>query len=80
MLDLAKHIVNQKPGRYEPAEFEDQYEAALIELINSKRAGNPVTAKARPRGENVVDLMDALRQSVNKRPRVTTPPLGRSIA
>lgn len=66
MLDLAKHIVNQKAGRFEPAKFEDQYEAALIELINSKRAGTPVRAKARPRGENVVDLMDALRQSIGK--------------
>ena len=37
-----------------------------VELINSKRAGKPVTAKARPRGENVVDLMDALRQSIGK--------------
>jgi DNA end-binding protein Ku len=66
MLDLAKHIVNQKAGRFEPRKFEDQYEAALVELINSKRAGKPVTAKARPRGENVVDLMDALRQSIGK--------------
>ena len=66
MLDLAKHIVNQKAGRFEPGKFEDQYEAALVELINSKRAGKPVTAKARPRGENVVDLMDALRQSIGK--------------
>jgi DNA end-binding protein Ku len=66
MLDLAKHIVNQKAGRFEPAKFEDQYEAALVELIDSKRAGKPVTAKARPRGENVVDLMDALRQSIGK--------------
>src|SRR5665648_210626 len=48
MLDLAKHIVNQKAGRFEPGKFEDQYEAALVELINSKRAGKPVTAKARP--------------------------------
>jgi DNA end-binding protein Ku len=29
MLDLAKHIVNQKSGRFEPDKFEDQYEAAL---------------------------------------------------
>src|SRR5664279_4597364 len=64
MLDLARHIVNQKAGRFEPDKFEDQYETALVELINSKRAGKPVTPKARPRGENVVDLMDALRQSI----------------
>ena len=36
----------------------------FIDLINQKRAGKPITAKARPRGENVVDLMDALRKSI----------------
>jgi DNA end-binding protein Ku len=66
MLDLAKHIVNQKTGRFEPDKFEDQYETALVDLINQKRAGKPITAKERPRGENVVDLMDALRKSVGK--------------
>ena len=64
MLDLAKHIVNQKAGRFEPDKFEDQYETALIDLINQKRAGKPITPKGRPRGENVVDLMEALRKSV----------------
>ncbi len=64
MLDLAIHIVNQKSGRFEPEKFEDHYEAALVDLINQKRAGKPITAKARPRGENVVDLMEALRKSI----------------
>jgi DNA end-binding protein Ku len=64
MLDLAKHIVNQKSGSFEPGKFEDQYETALIDLINRKRAGKPITPKERPRGENVVDLMEALRRSV----------------
>ena len=64
MLDLAKHIVNQKAGHFEPSRFEDQYETALIDLINQKRAGKPIAAKQRPRGENVVDLMDALRKSI----------------
>src|SRR3979409_1260119 len=41
MLDLARHIVQQKSGRFEPDKFEDQYEAALIEIIKSKRAGKP---------------------------------------
>ena len=65
MLDLAKHIVNQKAGTFEPEKFEDHYEAALVELINQKRAGKPIRPKERPRGENVVDLMDALRKSVS---------------
>jgi hypothetical protein len=64
MLDLARHIVTQKSGNFEPDKFEDQYETALVDLINRKRAGKPITAKERPRGENVVDLMEALRRSV----------------
>jgi DNA end-binding protein Ku len=72
MLDLAKHIVNQKTGRFEPDKFEDQYETALVDLINQKRAGKPITAKPRPSGENVVDLMEALRRSVGGRTPETT--------
>src|ERR1700688_1926049 len=64
MLDLAKHIVNQKSGAFEPDKFEDHYETALIDLINSKRSCKPITPKERPRGENVLDLMEALRKSV----------------
>jgi DNA end-binding protein Ku len=66
MLDLAKHIVNQKSGRFEPEKFEDHYETALVDLINRKRAGKPLTKKERPAGSNVVDLMDALRRSVGE--------------
>jgi DNA end-binding protein Ku len=64
MLDLARHIVNQKSGNFEPDKFEDHYETALVDLINQKRAGKPIMPKERPRGENVVDLMEALRRSV----------------
>jgi DNA end-binding protein Ku len=64
MLDLAKHIVNQKAGRFQPDRFEDQYEAALVDLINKRRAGQPITKKDRPAAGNVVDLMEALRRSV----------------
>jgi DNA end-binding protein Ku len=66
MLDLAKHIVNQKAGNFDPDKFEDHYESALVELINQKRAGKVIRPKERPKGENVVDLMEALRQSVGR--------------
>jgi DNA end-binding protein Ku len=36
----------------------------LLDVINQKRAGKPIAPKERPRGENVVDLMEALRRSV----------------
>ncbi len=65
MLDLAKHIVEKKSGAFEPELFEDHYEAALIDLINKKRSGLPVTAKAAPRTSgNVINLMDALKKSL----------------
>ena len=64
MLDLARHIVEQKSGHFEPAKFEDHYEAALLDLIEQKKAGHPI-AKAKVKTEgNVINLMDALRQSL----------------
>lgn len=64
MLDLAKHIVTQRAADFEPEKFEDHYEEALTELINAKRNGRTIGPKPRPRGENVVDLMDALKRSI----------------
>src|SRR5918911_5244093 len=39
MLDLAKHIVEQKSASFDPEQFEDRYEQALVDLINQKRNG-----------------------------------------
>src|ERR1700755_2415274 len=65
MLDLAKHIVEQKSGAFEPELFEDHYETALIDLINKKRSGAPIAAKAAPKSSgNVINLMDALKKSL----------------
>jgi DNA end-binding protein Ku len=65
MLDLAKHIVEQKSASFEPENFEDHYEAALIDLINKKRSGMPIAAKPAPKaGDNVISLMDALKRSL----------------
>jgi DNA end-binding protein Ku len=66
MLDLAKHIVEQKSASFEPEQFEDRYESALIELINQKRNGLPAATKAAPKsGGNVINLMDALKRSLD---------------
>jgi DNA end-binding protein Ku len=65
MLDLAKHIVEKKSADFQPENFEDHYEAALIELINKKRNGVTITAKAAPKSSgNVINLMDALKRSL----------------
>src|SRR4051794_5066363 len=66
MLDLAKHIVQQKSGHFDPAKFEDHYEAALTELINKKRNGERITQVSKPvSSDNVISLMDALKRSIS---------------
>ena len=64
MLELASHIVTTKAGHFEPSKFEDQYEDALKELLKKKQEGKPIERPERPKPTNVVNLMDALRQSV----------------
>jgi hypothetical protein len=44
MLDLAKHIVEQKSGHFEPQKFENHYETALAELLAKKQKGLPIGA------------------------------------
>ncbi|MGX9432350.1 MULTISPECIES: non-homologous end joining protein Ku [Bradyrhizobium] len=73
MLDLAKHIVEQKSADFDPEEFDDRYETALIELINQKRNGLPV-AKAAPKSTgNVINLMDALKRSLANEQQAPAP-------
>src|SRR5437588_1156198 len=64
MLELASHIVETKAGHFDPKKFEDQYESALKELIRKKQSGKPIEVPARREPANVVNLMDALRRSV----------------
>jgi DNA end-binding protein Ku len=64
MLDLALHIVDTKRGDFEPEKFQDQDEDALKELLEKKRKGEKIERAKEPARSNVVNLMDALRQSV----------------
>jgi DNA end-binding protein Ku len=66
MLKLAQHIMETKSGEFEPSEFEDHYETALVEMLRKKQAGfKPPKGKEKPAAPaNVVNLMDALRQSI----------------
>jgi DNA end-binding protein Ku len=66
MLDLASHILKTKEGHFDPSKFEDQYEDALKELLKTKQEGKPIERPERPKPTNVVNLMDALRRSVEE--------------
>src|SRR4051795_8561470 len=64
MLDLAKHIVDSKKAEWKPERFEDQYEDALKELLKKKQSGQKIEAPRDREPSKVVNLMDALRRSV----------------
>src|SRR4051812_33867268 len=79
MLELAKHIVQQKTSEFNPDKFEDRYESALVDLINRKRNGERITAVGKPRaGTNVVDLMTALKQSLDEEAKPAATPKKKS--
>lgn len=63
MLELARHIIKTKAGQFDPADFEDRYEAALADLVKAKLDGKPITPRKPQREDKVVDLMAALRES-----------------
>lgn len=65
MLELATHIVNTKKGTFDPSKFEDRYEDALKELLKRKQKGEKIERPKETKPSNVVDLMEALRQSVH---------------
>jgi DNA end-binding protein Ku len=65
MLDLASHIVNTKSGHFEPSQFEDRYENALTDLLKKKEAGEKIEPAKQGPAPRVVNLMDALKASVD---------------
>jgi DNA end-binding protein Ku len=80
MLKMAEQIIAQKEVAFAPDAFEDRYEDALLALVKSKiSGGQPVIAKAPERG-NVVNLMDALRRSIEEERRPPAASLGKGVA
>ena len=65
MLDLATHIVQTKSGHFDPTQFEDRYENALIDLLKKKEAGEKIEPAKEGRRRRCVNLMDALRASID---------------
>ena len=65
MLDLATHIVQTKSGHFDPAQFDDRYENALIDLLKKKEAGEKIEPAKEGPAPQVVNLMDALRASID---------------
>jgi Ku protein len=68
MVDLAAHILDTKASKFDPNKFKDKYENALKALVKRKAAGKTIEVPEEKEDEsNVIDLMDALRQSLGRR-------------
>ena len=66
MLQLAEHIIGSKRGTFDPAKFDDRYEAALAEMVKAKIEGRKIRPKKAAPSGKVVDLLDALRRSAGE--------------
>ena len=64
MLELATHIVDTKKGHFDPDKFEDRYEDALKDLLKKKQHGDKIETPRERAPAKVINLMDALRRSV----------------
>jgi DNA end-binding protein Ku len=65
MVDLAEHLLDTKAAKFNPDKFKDKYETALRTLVKRKASGKTIEVpEAREEDSNVIDLMDALKQSL----------------
>lgn len=89
MISIAEKIIEQQHGAFEPDTFRDRYEDALRALIAEKEGEAPAREEPEAKATNVVDLMAALKASLERqtptgRPRpaakAETKPAGRRAA
>ena len=74
MLKLAENILQSKATDFDPSQFVDHYEEAVVDMLKKKQAGMPVSREhVTPQPQNVVNLMDALRRSIAQEKAASAP-------
>lgn len=63
-IQMAVSLIDNLSDRFDPQRYHDEYQAALKKLIDANVAGAPLPAPPAERGQKIVDLMEALRASV----------------
>jgi DNA end-binding protein Ku len=76
MIKLATQLIDRQAGAYDPADFEDRYEARLRAVIDAKLKGEGITMEDDDQADsgNVVDLMAALKRSLGQGAKQTEKP------
>lgn len=63
-VDLAKKLIDTLAGPFKPEQYHDEYKQNVEELIDRKRKGQKITPVRQPKPTPVIDLMQALQQSL----------------
>ncbi len=63
-LELAKTLIQQLAAPFAPESFKDEYFNNVQKLLKQKQSGEKISVVERPRKAPVIDLMDALKQSL----------------
>ncbi len=81
MKGLAHVIIDRRAGIFDPTEFTDRYEDAVVGMVRAKQAGLPEQSpSAAPSPSNVIDLMEALRRSIGGEPKAEKKPKAEASA
>jgi DNA end-binding protein Ku len=63
-LDMAKSLVQHLTGKFKLSEFHDSYRENVERLIEEKKKGEKITTVKQPKKAPVIDLMEALKKSL----------------
>lgn len=63
-LTMAKHLIDAMAMEFDPSQFTDEYREALMQVVDAKREGEEIVAVEEAPEATVIDLMSALRKSV----------------
>lgn len=66
LLDLAGHLIKTKMSRFDPSQYHDRYNAALMDLVRAKMEGRELPKAAPEPERKVIDLREALRLSAKQ--------------
>ena len=72
-LSMAKMLINSMDTPFDPSKYKDEYQTKLRALIESKISGKEVVATEAPAPGKIIDLMEALKASVEKAQREKQP-------
>jgi DNA end-binding protein Ku len=63
-VQMARSLIENLTSEFDPAQFKDEYREALVDIVEKKVAGEEIERIEAPEETKVVDLMDALKASV----------------